>query len=255
MNSLLKRSLSGLIFVLIVAEGTVASVWSFYAVWVAIGVISVVEFMGLVGGFSAGSRAVSSVRSVSSGHNSGSAPMSVLGGGLWWKMLIGVVYITIPICMILSMDQMMVLTFVTIVWANDTGAYLVGSRIGKHKMAPSISPKKSWEGFFGGLLFAVGVSLVWYSLYWSQQNPDGVQLWGEEVVFDVQTKLLWALFGLLIGLAAVAGDLVESKFKRVLGVKNSGRILPGHGGMLDRMDATFLAAVVAWVYVVALALI
>lgn len=211
-------------------EATVASMWSFYTIWLLVGLLGVMELCNLVIKFWRGRG-----RSIAVG--------------------VGVGYIGLSVAMILSMEPMMVLTFITIVWANDTGAYLVGSTVGRHKMSPKISPKKSWEGFFGGLLFAVGGALVWYSFYWSVQNPDGVQLFSQSAFFNTTTKILWLCFGLLIGLAAVVGDLLESKFKRVLGVKDSGTLIPGHGGILDRFDATFMASIVVWLYVVVFGII
>ena len=114
------------------------------------------------------------------------------------------------------------------VWGNDAFAYLVGSRIGKHKLAPRTSPKKSWEGFIAGLIFSMG---MWV---------------GMSFVPGVQMPIWMALlFGLICGCMEVLGDLVESRIKRNVGVKDSGTIMPGHGGLLDRCDSTFLAAVTA----------
>lgn len=112
------------------------------------------------------------------------------------------------------------------VWANDSFAYLVGSKFGKHKLAPRTSPKKSWEGFLAGLvasmLFWVGMSFI----------PG--------VTMSIPHALL---FGLVCGLMGVLGDLAESRIKRNSGFKDSGTIMPGHGGLLDRCDSLFLAAV------------
>jgi CDP-diglyceride synthetase len=120
--------------------------------------------------------------------------------------------------------------FIVTVWANDVFAYLVGSAFGRHKMAPRLSPHKSWEGFAGGVIGAMIVAgLVG-------------RLWIGEV------WRIWIPFGLLVSLAAVAGDLTESWFKRTAGVKDSGRLLPGHGGLLDRFDATLGAVPVAFVF-------
>lgn len=114
------------------------------------------------------------------------------------------------------------------IWGNDSFAYLVGSAIGKHKMAPTISPKKSWEGFFGGLLFSV---LVWMGISFIP---------GVNVHIGVA-----ALLGVACGCAGVLGDLVESRIKRNSGFKDSGFAMPGHGGLLDRCDSQFLVFVVA----------
>lgn len=109
------------------------------------------------------------------------------------------------------------------VWGSDAFAYLIGSAIGKHKLAPHISPNKSWEGFIAGLVFAMA---VWCLL---------------SFIPGVSMSIPLALaFGLVNGLAGVLGDLVESRIKRNSGFKDSGTIMPGHGGLLDRCDSQFL---------------
>ena len=116
------------------------------------------------------------------------------------------------------------------VWANDSLAYLVGSMIGRHKMVPRISPKKSWEGFFAGLL---GTLAVWIAL--------------PLLVPDTGLSLPWAvLIGTVLGATVVIGDLFESRMKREAGVKDSGNSLPGHGGFLDRLDSLILVGLVAY---------
>lgn len=163
------------------------------------------------------------------------------------KTLLGQLYI----CGGFSIANMMVfkgempyiflaLTFFCI-WANDTGAYLIGSKFGKRRLFQSISPKKSWEGFFGGLLFSVVMSLI-------------VKLMGvlpsEMSIFNV------AVLGCLISAFATLGDLFESALKRNMGVKDSGNIIPGHGGILDRIDSALFAlpAVVLYLYFVSTSL-
>ena len=108
--------------------------------------------------------------------------------------------------------SILLLAIFVCIWVNDTGAYLAGSTLGKHKLFPSVSPKKSWEGFFGGLVasaVAAGLLLGWEQAY----------------------------YGVLISIIATWGDLFESMIKRSVGVKDSGSILPGHGGILDRIDS------------------
>ena len=123
------------------------------------------------------------------------------------------------------------ITLVTIgaVWAEDSFAYLVGSAIGSHKMAPRTSPNKSWEGFFGGL---VGVLLVWCVAAWFRVAG---------LTFPVALGC-----GLAEGIVAVMGDLFESRLKRGVGVKDSGNLLPGHGGLLDRTDSMLFGSVVTF---------
>lgn len=155
---------------------------------------------------------------------------------------LAMLYVALPLALLMLIgggtgewEPARVLVVLFTVWVNDIFAYLVGCTIGKHKMAPSISPKKSWEGFAGGLLFAVAFGMA--AGYLMEGN---IYHWGG--------------LGLVIALAGVVGDLFESKIKRECGVKDSGNIIPGHGGMLDRFDALLLACPAAYVYMLILAL-
>ncbi|MGI6590627.1 MAG: phosphatidate cytidylyltransferase [Eggerthellaceae bacterium] len=148
----------------------------------------------------------------------------------------GAAYTGLMICGILVIRQSLpepwggvlcLLLFFSI-WFNDGLAYLVGRKFGKHKLAPRTSPKKSWEGFFGGL-FASAVLWVAMSFVPGVNMP----IW--EAI----------LFGVFCGACGVLGDLVESRMKRNAGVKDSGTIMPGHGGLLDRCDSLFVCSVVA----------
>jgi phosphatidate cytidylyltransferase len=121
-----------------------------------------------------------------------------------------------------------VMTFVILVGCNDTFGYFVGVLIGKHPMAPKISPKKSWEGLFGSVVFTtLGGSLMF------------------NYVLDIKWYL-GALVGLLIVFTATSGDLIESAMKRDLQLKDMGSLLPGHGGVLDRLDSVLLSAPALW---------
>ena len=122
-------------------------------------------------------------------------------------------------------------------WVNDTGAYCCGSLFGKHKLFPRVSPGKSWEGSIGGGVFVLAAAaLVWYLTDTYDMNPTGMGMWE------------WMGLGLTVVVFGTWGDLVESLFKRTLGIKDSGNILPGHGGMLDRFDSSLLAIPAAVVY-------
>lgn len=120
------------------------------------------------------------------------------------------------------------------VWGNDSFAYLVGSKFGKHKLAPRTSPKKSWEGFVAGLVASV--------LFWC------VMSFVPGVVMPIPMAIV---FGLISGLMGVLGDLAESRIKRNSGFKDSGTIMPGHGGLLDRCDSLFLVSVTAAILLIA----
>jgi len=129
-------------------------------------------------------------------------------------------------------------------WINDTGAYLCGSLLGKHKLFPRISPGKSWEGSIGGGILVIAIAvLVWYLT--EQYNMNDLQL----------SAIEWAGLGLTVVIFGTWGDLIESLFKRTLGIKDSGNILPGHGGMLDRFDSSLLAIPAAVVYLYTLTMV
>ena len=145
----------------------------------------------------------------------------------------GVVYTyLIPLCVFVFL------------WINDTGAYCCGSLLGKHKLFPRVSPGKSWEGSIGGFIFVAAAAVgIWY--YTETYGLNTVQLSMGE----------WIGLGWTVALFGTWGDLVESLFKRTLGIKNSGNILPGHGGMLDRFDSSLLAIPAAVVYLYTLTLL
>ena len=122
-----------------------------------------------------------------------------------------------------------ILSYIFIVWSNDIGAFLTGSAWGRHRLFERISPKKSWEGFVGGVVMAIGVGLL---AGWLQES----------------SLLRWGGLGAVVAVSGVWGDLVESMFKRSVGIKDSGRMMPGHGGFLDRFDAMLLSAPFVFVY-------
>jgi phosphatidate cytidylyltransferase len=166
-------------------------------------------------------------------------------------------YIALPMGMVVQLRQLsagafLILYLLLVVWAGDIFAYFVGRSLGRHLMAPRVSPKKTWEGAAASLLasLAVGILLFNHSLQISSfllhigliQRRDGL--------FGLEKPELWPIILLTVALniAAQLGDLVESLIKRGAGVKDSGTILPGHGGMLDRIDALLFAAPVLWYY-------
>ena len=115
------------------------------------------------------------------------------------------------------------------IWCNDTFAYLVGKSFGKHKLLERVSPKKTIEGFIGGIVFTIIASIIISQFY---------------TFFNVT---LWIISALIISIFGTLGDLVESKFKREAGVKDSGNIMPGHGGILDRLDSVIF--VIPFLYI------
>lgn len=128
-------------------------------------------------------------------------------------------------------------------WTNDTGAYCTGSLFGKHKLFPRISPAKSWEGSIGGGILVLIVASVMYYIESQGENLSGLNL------------IEWLGLGLVVVVFGTWGDLVESLLKRTLGIKDSGNILPGHGGILDRFDSSLMAIPASVVYLYSLTLV
>ena len=223
---MLKRAISGVLLVAVMVAMILINENTYFALWALLAFGTLAEFGSLT---------------INHGHKLGrkSSLIHTIGAGY---ILLG--YGTLMFGFDAS-ERWFVLTFITLIWANDVGAYLVGSQIGKHKMAPKISPKKSWEGFVGGLVVAVLVSVAWYYLGW-RAIFEATTPFGE--IDNTYLVGLFILLGVVIGVAAVLGDLVESWYKRKIGVKDSGNVIPGHGGMLDRFDALLMAAPVAWIF-------
>ena len=149
----------------------------------------------------------------------------------WGVLLTGQALVALPFALmnvLFAESNMLLLSVFVIIWLNDTGAYCTGSLIGKHKMFPRVSPGKSWEGLCGGAVVAMVVG--WLLL----ADPVGFTglsyTWWQAVI----TALVIVVFGTL-------GDLMESLMKRTLGIKDSGNVIPGHGGLLDRFDSMLLA--------------
>lgn len=152
---------------------------------------------------------------------------------------VGFMYVTAPFCFFYSLGFLsnsseysfhLPLGFFLMLWASDTGAYLFGSKFGKTRLFERHSPKKSWEGFFGGMFTSLVVSYI-LSLFFTELTP-----------------LVWGGVAILIASFGTLGDLVESMLKRSLNAKDSGNILPGHGGLLDRFDGLLIAAPVVYAY-------
>lgn len=173
----------------------------------------------------------------------------------WAYTMLGQMYIALPLAMInvLAFRQspdgltayyfLLPLSVFVFLWINDTGAYCTGSLIGRHKLFPRISPGKTWEGSVGGGLLVVVVAAV--TGYWENRlmGMAGLSVAG------------WMGLGLVVVVFGTWGDLVESLFKRTLGVKDSGRLLPGHGGMLDRFDSSLMAIPAAVIYLYSITLL
>ena len=168
----------------------------------------------------------------------------------WAYTMLSQMYIALPFSLLnvlafnatsqgmVAFNTLLPLSIFVFLWINDSGAYCVGSLIGRHKLFPRISPGKSWEGSIGGAVFVLAAAWA-ISEFLDQQMLNTIE---------------WLGLGLTVVVFGTWGDLVESLFKRTLGIKDSGNILPGHGGMLDRFDSSLLAIPAAVVYLYTLSL-
>jgi len=166
-------------------------------------------------------------------------------------------YVAIPMALLVAIREQpagAIWTIYTLlaVWAGDIFAYFVGKSVGRHRMAPEISPKKTWEGAFASIVASVVIGALW------MQHAPAISsallriglIDRRDGMFGLEQPQLWpiVLLSAVVNIAAQLGDLVESLIKRGAAVKDSGTILPGHGGMLDRIDAMLFAVPVVWAY-------
>ncbi len=155
--------------------------------------------------------------------------------------LLGMIYLALPISLLnyLVFNKLtnyqfnfhIILSYILMIWINDVGAYFVGSKFGNKRLFPRISPKKSWEGSIGGGIFTLATGFFASRLF-----PE-LNWWQ------------WEIIAIIVATTATWSDLVESMYKRSIGIKDSGNILPGHGGILDRFDSILLSAPLVFVYI------
>lgn len=270
MKNLAVRALSGSVFVAIMVFCTVYSLWTLRILLALLAVLGVKEFLTLVGekglapqhdwltalvaavplllGLSISAIVLclllallvfAAARMLGTREN----PIRCLG-----VQALALFYVVFPLLAIWALTQsplplngsafwVLPLAMYVMLWVNDTFAYLTGSLLGRHKLIPSVSPGKTWEGCIGGAVFAMGAgALTWHFF------PDAMSL------------PQWIGMALVVVVFGTLGDLVESMFKRSLGVKDSGHLIPGHGGILDRIDSMLFAApaTVAYLFIVVL---
>lgn len=264
MNNFIVRSLSGILFVALVVGSVILSPISFVIVFAIVTCLAVFEFHKLTNLqetvdvnpllASLGGVMLFVVSHLSVAQSSdfplyvfyGLFVIVVIVSGLylkrinpvhnWAYFLTGQIMIALPLSLINYVmyadgyNPYIVLALFITIWVNDTGAYLTGVTFGKHWLFERISPKKSWEGFVGGAVFSLASGFVI-----SRFIP-------------VLSLVEWLIFSLLVVIAGTYGDLTESLLKRTLQVKDSGNIIPGHGGILDRFDSLLLAAPVIFIY-------
>ena len=268
MNNLIKRSLTGLLFVVILTGSVIISPYTFGILFLAISLMGTYEFYRsfLIDGEVYPQKIASLVIGgaifiIFFLEASGFFPYKYLAllflvfpvlffvelyrkypnplGNLAYSVA-GIIYVAVPFAILNYIvfgtshnhhyQPLMLMALFVLIWTNDTGAYIVGMTIGKHHMIPRISPKKTWEGTIGGIIFTL---LVAYLLASHFPGLSKVQVLG---------------FALITCISSIFGDLIESLLKRSVGIKDSGNILPGHGGILDRFDSLLVAAPTIFVY-------
>ncbi len=274
MRNLLVRTASGVVLAVVVIGALLYSQWSFGALLMAITLGGVGEFYKmskakgiepqLVAGYTSAAAIfgvgfdyffndstfniqlllflmlVLPLMFVTELFKGGDRPLSNVG-----TTVLALIYVAAPMAMLAGVPLLLtggvwnplaMILYIIIIWSNDTFAYLVGVPFGKHRLNERISPKKSWEGFFGGIVGAILVSIL------AAYIIDGLYV-------------MWIGVGVITSVVGCLGDLVESMFKRTCGVKDSGNILPGHGGWLDRFDGLIFSAPFVFVYLILLGLL
>ena len=283
MNNFVVRTITGVLFVAVLVTGFLDPI-AMSALFALITGLSVWEFTGLVNNRQGVSvnRFISTVAGVYfylavMGFCSGVTPSTVFIPYLitivylmvaelyaknedsihdWAYTMMSQMYVALPFSMLnvlaframpdgnVGYSFIVPLSVFVFLWVNDSGAYCCGSLLGKHKLFPRISPGKSWAGSIGGGLFVIAAAAgVWYLSVQYGYNDVGLNMYE------------WMGLGLVVTVFGTWGDLVESLFKRTLGIKDSGSILPGHGGMLDRFYSSLLAIPAAVIYLYTLTLL
>lgn len=270
MSNLLKRSLTGIIFVAVLLSGTIIHPVVFTLVFGTLLFLTQFEFYQLVGkagflphkpaGLTAGLLLFMVCGAIVNGYIPAQfclifIPLAIFifmfevfrtkPGALQnaAQTLLGFIYVAVPFSLLHflvfpgfpsngSFHPWILAGIFFIVWIYDSSAYLFGTKFGKHKMCKTISPKKSWEGFIAGTVFALSTGIL------------------NAVLFPALSLSDWIIIAILVVVAGTLGDLFESKIKRELNIKDSGSVLPGHGGFLDRFDSLLFAIPFVFIWLI-----
>ena len=259
MNETLKRLISGTIYVFLLIACILHSTESFFILFGIFLVIAVVEFCDLV----QINKTISLLIAVTSYflfYSTRSKPAlvltlsalaltilvaikcilflfnnksSLINSFSKYTYLIG--YIILPFVFItkIGYNPKIIIGIFILIWTNDTFAYIIGKSIGKRKLFERVSPNKTIEGFIGGVIFAIIASYIIAKYY---------------IEIKEANTYIWIIIAIIISVFGTIGDLVESKFKRIAGVKDSGIIMPGHGGILDRLDSVIFVAPIVFLF-------
>ena len=265
MNNFLLRTITGIVFVGVIVSAIVFSPLIFAGLFFCITLLGLHEFYNLLqsGGKSpqfylgmvSGGLLFASLAAVANGWMNSEYLIALLPLGIIVFIselyrnkpspfenialtLLGILYIALPFGLLnflfisgLNHAYIILLCYFALLWINDTFAYLIGRTFGKHRLFERISPKKSWEGSIGGAL--TSIFAAWLISSFENSLPF----------------VHWLAIALIIVICGTLGDLVESMLKRSLNIKDSGTLLPGHGGILDRFDAVFISAPLIFVYI------
>jgi len=264
-NNIAQRSITGILFLIVIISAIIFSGYLFYLIFLAITFFGLYEFYNLlkinnirtnyIWGIIIGFALFTSIFIESFNLIDNFSPIVVLPiifvlfitelyknnqvpfSCIAYSVL-GVVYIALPISLLSSFygfaggTSHLLLGYFILIWCFDTFAYLTGITLGKHRLFERISPKKSWEGFAGGTIITLFSSFILSKIF-------------------IEISLLnWLVISIIVIVCGTYGDLVESMFKRSLNTKDSGVILPGHGGILDRFDAVFISSPFVYTYMV-----
>jgi phosphatidate cytidylyltransferase len=263
LKNLIVRSLSGAIYVAAIIASLLINDWFFAGLCLLLNILGLLEFQKFNNAFKkinywqlAGGIALFTLFHLSFSETIDSKwlylllvlPLIILSAALYIKdtdifktlffEMSGFIYITVPLIIVdylninlnEKLNSVVLLVFI-LVWANDTFAYLSGMMLGKHKLFERITPKKTWEGFFGGMIATILISGLLFKFS------------------GFESLVLWMILGAIISVVSVFGDFVESMFKRAAGLKDSGNIIPGHGGILDRIDSLLFVFPVVLVFI------
>ena len=210
MSEFVKRVLSGILYVVILWSATIYSQISYTVLFIILGLFCLFEMWMLRKG------------------KSKLIPFIYVLTPFFIVQLFGFTDHNYPLK---EFDPSPILVLLVLTWVFDSFAYIIGSKFGKNRIMPKTSPKKSWEGFFGGMVFTV-LSVYFLNIF-----------------FDSFSMNFLILLAIIVPFTATAGDLIESHYKREAGVKDSGNLIPGHGGFLDRMDALMLSIPVLYLLI------